>query len=75
MLLIWDSGSEHVAHVRIKICLFRKWMEFDDSFDVTKCLQQIEIPGLLYNCATCFELTYITNKGKIAFFSIKIVVV
>ena len=26
-------------------------MGFDDSLDVTKCLQQIEIPDLLHKCA------------------------
>ena len=30
---------------------FRKKIEFDDSFDVTKCLQQIEMPDLLHVCA------------------------
>ena len=27
---------------------FRKKIEFDDYFDVTKCLQQIEMPDLLH---------------------------
>ena len=30
---------------------FRKKIGFDDSFDVTKCLQQIEMPDLLHVCA------------------------
>ena len=30
---------------------FRKKTGFDDSFDVTKCLQQIEMPDLLHVCA------------------------
>ena len=30
---------------------FDKKIEFDDSFDVTKCLQQIEMPDLLHLCA------------------------
>ena len=30
---------------------FRKKIEFDDSFDVTKFLQQIEMPDLLHVCA------------------------
>ena len=30
---------------------FRKKIGFDDSFDVTKCLQQIEMPNLLHVCA------------------------
>ena len=29
----------------------KKKIEFDDSFDVTKCLQQIEMPDLLHVCA------------------------
>ena len=29
----------------------RKKTGFDDSFDVTKCVQQIEMPDLLYVCA------------------------
>ena len=29
---------------------------FDDPFDVTKCLQQIEIPDLHHMCAPCFKL-------------------
>ena len=28
----------------------------DDSFDVTQCLQQIEISNLLHICAPCSEL-------------------
>ena len=31
----------------VKKGLFRKKSGFDDSFDVNKCLQQIEIPGLV----------------------------
>mgnify|MGYP001340440822 CR=1 FL=1 len=34
-----------------KIRLFREKKGFDDSFDVTKCLQQIEMPDLLHVCA------------------------
>ena len=30
---------------------FRKKIRFDDSFDVTKCLQKIENPDLLHMCA------------------------
>ena len=36
--------------------LFRFYVGYDDSFDVTKCLQQIEIPDVLHMCAQCFEL-------------------
>ena len=34
-----------------KVFFWRKKIGFDDSFDVTKCLQQIEIPDLLQMCA------------------------
>ena len=34
----------------------RKKMEFDESFDVTKCLQQIEIPDIWHTCAPRSEL-------------------
>ena len=43
--------SEHVAHECSNIVLFRKKIEFDDSFDVTKCIQQIEMPDSLHICA------------------------
>ena len=36
--------------------LFRKKIGFDDSVDVTKCLEQIEMPELLHMCAPCYEL-------------------
>ena len=48
-LVVFDSN--HVAFIR---CLQR--IEFDDSFDVTKSLQQIEIPDLLHFCTPCSEL-------------------
>ena len=35
----------------VKNGIFRKNIEFNDSFDVTKCLQQIEIPDSLSMCA------------------------
>ena len=42
MVLILDGSSEHAAHVRCKIDIFReKKFEFDDSFEITKSLQQI----------------------------------
>ena len=51
MVLIQDCCSEHASHVWCKIGLFReKNIGFDDSFDVTKCLQQIEIPDVLHMC-------------------------
>ena len=43
---------------KIKIGLCRKKFGFKDSFDVTKCLQQIEIPVLLHMCAPSSELSY-----------------
>ena len=52
MVFILDGCSFHVAHVWCKQGLFfEKKIEFDDSFDVTKCLQQIEMPDLLHVCA------------------------
>ena len=44
MVFIWDGCSFHYAHVWWKIGLFQTKIGFDCSFDVTKCLQQIEIP-------------------------------
>ena len=44
MVVILDGCSFHVAHVWSKPGLFPKKIGFDDSFDVTKCLQQIEMP-------------------------------
>ena len=36
----------------VKKAFFReKKIEFEDSLDVTKCLQHIEIPDLLHVCA------------------------
>ena len=45
-----------VAHLTLRTndenkVFFRKKIGFDDSFDVTKCLQQIEMPDLLHVCA------------------------
>ena len=34
-----------------KVFFPRKKIGFDDSFDVTKCLQRIKKPDLLYVCA------------------------
>ena len=51
MVLISVGSSEHVAHVWCKIGLFRKRIGFNDSLDVTKCLQKVEIPDLLHMCA------------------------
>ena len=36
---------------KYEVGLFREKNGFDDSFDVNKCLQQIEIPDLLLMCA------------------------
>ena len=53
MVPIEDGRLEHAAHVLSKLGLFlpRKKIRFDDSFDVTKCLHQIEIPDLLQMCS------------------------
>ena len=44
-----------VAHFTLRTYdvnkVFKKKPGFDDSFDVTKCLQQIEVPDLLHVCA------------------------
>ena len=51
MVFILDGCSFYVAHVLCKKGLFPKKIGFDDSFDLTKCLQQIEMHYLLYVCA------------------------
>ena len=48
---ILDGCSFHVAHEWWKRGLFPKKIGFDDSFDVTECLQQIGMPDLLNVCA------------------------
>ena len=48
MVLILNGSSEHVAHARKKLGFSEKKIEFDDSYDVTKCIWQIEIPDLLH---------------------------
>ena len=41
-----------VAHFTLRTYDVNKGLfEFDDSFDVIKCLQQIEMPDLLHVCA------------------------
>ena len=49
---------------------------FDDSFDVTKCLQRVEISYLLHMCAPCSKLpsdisgmiiTQFTSGGSLHF--------
>ena len=51
-----------VAHLRLRTNdeneFFRKKIGFDDSFDVTKCLQQIEISDILHSFAPCSEIQY-----------------
>ena len=44
-----DGNLEHVAHA------WRKIIGFDLYVEVTKCLQQIEIPNILHMCATCSD--------------------
>ena len=49
MVFILNGCPFHYAHVWCKIGIFReKKIGFDYSFDVTKCLQQIEITVLLH---------------------------
>ena len=51
MVYIEDGSSEHVAHLSSKIGHFQGEKNlFDNSIDLTKCLQQIEIPDLLHMC-------------------------
>ena len=49
MVLIYDGSLEHVR-------FSDKYFEFDNSFDVTKFPQQIEIPVLMHMCAPCSEI-------------------
>ena len=56
MVLKQDGSSEHVAHVWSKTGLFReKKIEFDYSFDATKCLQQIKY--LIYSICAHSEMS------------------
>ena len=40
----------------IKNVFSEKKSGFDDSFDVTKCIKQPEMPDLLHMCEPCSEL-------------------
>ena len=40
----------------VKYLFSEKKIGFDDSFDLTQCLQQIEIPDLLQMCAPSSQL-------------------
>ena len=51
MVLIQDGSSEHIAHVLCKQVFFDFLGGYADSFEVTKSLQQIEMPDLLHLCA------------------------
>ena len=64
VFFILDGCSFHYAQICSKLDILicfqhsaskessnqRKKIGLDDSFDVTKCLQQIEIPDLLHVC-------------------------
>ena len=41
---------------------FRKIIGFDDTFDVAKCLQHIEMPDLFHKCAPCSDLPSIKSS-------------
>ena len=41
---------------KVKKFFPEKKIKIDDSIDVAKCLQQIEIPDLLHMCAPCSAL-------------------
>ena len=55
---------EMVAHFTLrtydvnKVFFREKKIEFDDSFDVIKCLQQIEMPDLLHLCIVKWATIY-----------------
>ena len=60
MVLIEDGSSEHVAQYEVKKVFAEKsWIWL--LIDVTKCLQQIEMPDLLHMCSPCSELPYYTS--------------
>ena len=44
--------------------LFWKKIGFEDSFDVTKCLQQVETPDLLHMSATFSELSCLSTMAE-----------
>ena len=44
-------GAQNMVRMYDEKGFFRKQIGVDDSFDVAKCLQQIEIPDLLHVCA------------------------
>ena len=52
----------------VQKAVFRKKIGFDESFDVTKCLQQIDIPDLLHMCAPCSKLPSIIRTMFQLFF-------
>ena len=59
------GSSEYVAPIWSEIGLSRTKLYLKTSFDVTKCLQQIEIPDLHYMCAPCSELpSNISTMGQ-----------
>ena len=61
-VLIQDGSSVHVAHIW-KNRSFLKKNQINDSFDVTKRLQQIEIPDFLHMRTLCSDLpSYISTK-------------
>ena len=52
----------------VKKGLFRKKPGFDDISDVTKCLQQIELPDFLHMCAVfCATISYTYHMGTTDF--------
>ena len=56
---LYKFVAQNMLHIFLKKkgSFPKKEIEFDDSFDVTKCFQQIEIPDLLHMCAPCSELS------------------
>ena len=53
---LYEMVAQNMLRTFIVQWVYRK-IEFDCPFDVTKGLQQIEIPDLLHTmCANCYEL-------------------
>ena len=55
MVFTYDGCPELLLPSKIGNSEKKEKIAFDDSFGVTKCLQQIEMPDLLHRCASCSE--------------------
>ena len=65
MVFILNGSSEHVAHLKSKIGLSEMNNGFDDSFEITKCLQQIDISDLLPMCYQNMYATKILGDSEV----------